>query len=354
MTSYYLPSESKIGVGYQAHALANALTDHGDDVTVFSGCRRTQGARYATVTIPLAGSGRTFRFALCIRRLDLSSFDILHAHGDDYWLWKHRVPHLRTMHGSCLDEALHITGAKERVRMLALGISELMATVVADQTVCVSPGTRRRMPWVRTVVPNGVDRRVFHPSDQKSAHPSILFVGTYRRRKRGSLLMRVFHDEVRRVIPDAELWMVSEDAPPATGVTVLGRVDELALADLYQKAWVFCLPSSYEGFGIPYAEALASGTPAVATPNPGAEYVLAGGAGVITRSEDLGEELINLLQSPQRRQTQAQAGYLRSEVFDLEAVVARYKSLYASLIERKTADAQVRNGLAGTSSWPEA
>ena len=57
--------------------------------------------------------------------------------------------------------------------------------------------------------------------------------------------------------------MVTQDAPPdpGPGVRVLGRLGAEALADAYRRAWVFCLPSDYEGFGIPYAEALASGTP---------------------------------------------------------------------------------------------
>ena len=65
--------------------------------------------------------------------------------------------------------------------------------------------------------------------------------------------------------------MVTQDAPadPGAGITVLGRLDDEELAREYRAAWVFCLPSSYEGFGIPYAEAMASGTPVVATPNPG-------------------------------------------------------------------------------------
>ena len=46
------------------------------------------------------------------------------------------------------------------------------------------------------------------------------------------------------------------------------------LIELYQQAWLFCLPSSYEGFGVPYIEAMSCGTPVVATPNAGAREVL--------------------------------------------------------------------------------
>ena len=52
MSSYYLPSGSKMGVGYQAHALANALVDRGHTVTVFSSCGHSEGARYQQKPFP--------------------------------------------------------------------------------------------------------------------------------------------------------------------------------------------------------------------------------------------------------------------------------------------------------------
>jgi glycosyltransferase involved in cell wall biosynthesis len=246
MISYYLPSESKIGVGYQVHALANALVSRGHEVTVFSACRRPEGATYLTETISPTGSNRTFKFALAMRHVDWSGFDVLHAHGDDYWLWRKRVPvHIRTFHGSCLSEARWIKGARERTRMLLLGLSELLASVVADESIAVSPNTRKWMPWVTSVIPNGVDLNRFRPG-LRSEQPSILFVGTYEQRKRGRLLIDVFHREIQPVLPECELWMVCEDAPQSANVRVLGRVDDLELARLYGSAWVFCLPSLYE------------------------------------------------------------------------------------------------------------
>ena len=334
MTSYYLPSGSKIGVGYQVHALANGLTDRGHDVTVYSGCGPSDGARYRTEQVQLTGSLRTFRFATSIRRLDLSSYDVLHAHGDDYWLWRRRVPaHVRTMHGSCLDEALRIRGAKEKLRMLALGLGEELASVVADRTAVVSPATRRWMPWVSDVVPNGVDTDLFHPGETKEERPTVLFVGTYEQRKRGRLLVEAFHQTVLPALPDAQLWMVCSDAPDGPGLVRFGRVEEDVLVDLYRRAWVFCLPSSYEGFGIPYAEALASGTPVVATPNPGSTYVLDDGrAGVLAEPADLGQAVLDLLRDAPRRDALRTAGLERSKKFDLESVMDRYEDVYADLI----------------------
>ena len=336
MISYYLPSGSKIGVGYQAHALANELTARGHEVTVFSGCGSSDGARYTTRTIPLSGANRTFKFAWRLRAVDWSSFDILHAHGDDYWLVGRGIPpHVRTMHGSCLSEARWVRGARNRLRMLLLGLSEILATLVADKTVAVSNNTRRWLPWIRLVVPNGVDLSALRPLT-RSAQPSVLFVGTYLRRKRGKLLVEAFARTVRPVLPEAELWMVCDDAPAADGVKVLGRVSDAELARLYGSAWIFCLPSSYEGFGIPYAEAMAAGCPVVATRNPGAVEVTENGRfGVLAEPAALGEAIVRLLSDADERSRLSRAGLERARRYALGTVCDAYEALYARLIEAR-------------------
>ncbi|SDB79873.1 Glycosyltransferase involved in cell wall bisynthesis [Raineyella antarctica] len=333
MISYYLPSGSKIGVGYQVHELANELVRRGHTVDVFSDCPPVDGALYGHRHIQMQGALRTFRFALALRKVDFSSYDALHAHGDDYWLWRRRVPrHVRTLHGSCFEEALHIKGIKERLRMVLLGFSEVLASLVADTTVVVSPATRRWTPWVRRVIPNGVDSTRYNPGNTvKSSHPSVLFVGTWGGRKRGEALAHQFADSVRSLVPDAELRMVTQDAPDELpdGVTVLGRLGDSELIEEYRKAWVFCLPSSYEGFGIPYAEAMACGAAVVATPNVGARYVTEEGHdGVLAPLDRLGDAIERLLTDDDLRGATRAAGLARSEEFTLQSVAARYEALY--------------------------
>ncbi|KHK99311.1 hypothetical protein LK09_03265 [Microbacterium mangrovi] len=336
MISYYLPSESKIGVGYQVHELANELARRGHHVDVFSPCGPVDGARYGHVHLPLTGSLRTFRFAFTMRRQDLSSYDVLHAHGEDYWMWRRRVPmHVRTLHGSCFEEALRIKGFGEKLRMVALGFTELLASVVADRTVLISPQTRRWTPWVRTVIPNGVDTTRFRPGDpaEKLPDPTVLFVGTWRGRKRGAELAQQFARDVLPAVPGARLRMVTQDAPDQLpeGVTALGRLGDEELAAEFRRAWVFCLPSDYEGFGIPYAEAMSAALPVVATPNVGARYVTdEGRAGVLAPLDRIAEPIRRLLTDAAERERVGAAGLERSRTFDLSRVVSQYEEIYRS------------------------
>ncbi len=337
MISLYLPSGSKIGSGYQAHYMGNAMVRRGHRVTMFSPCTHSDGALYETVTVPVGEQFRTFQFAWNLRKVDFSGFDVLHAHGDDYWLFgKPRGIHVRTMHGSCLAEAFHVPGYFEKIRMLLLGMSEVAATAVSDRTVCVSRNTRRHYPWVKHVILNGVDTAEFRPTEDLAANPTILFVGTYHNRKRGKLLMKEFAHVIRPALPNAELWMVCSDAPTEPGVQVFGSVPLGELADLFRRAWVFCLPSSYEGFGVPYIEAMASGTPVVATPNVGACEVLRHGEfGRIVEPEQLGAEILALLNDAPRRAEMRRKGLERSRDFAWDNVVSQYEECYAQLADRR-------------------
>jgi glycosyltransferase involved in cell wall biosynthesis len=127
--------------------------------------------------------------------------------------------------------------------------------------------------------------------------------------------------------------MVAEDAPPRRGVKTVGRVSDDELSELYGQAWVFCLPSTYEGFGIPYIEAMASGCPVVATRNPGAMEVTSNGQlGVIAEDDRLGEALLDLLSSPEKRAHLTNGGLVAARDYDIHAVCARYEAVYQSLI----------------------
>jgi glycosyltransferase involved in cell wall biosynthesis len=114
---------------------------------------------------------------------------------------------------------------------------------------------------------------------------------------------------------------------------VFPRIPEDDLQDLYRRAWVFCLPSTYEGFGIPYIEAMASGTPVVATRNAGAVEVTENGRyGKVVRDDELADALLGLLQSSFARERLAAEALRHVQKYSLATVVETYESLYFRLV----------------------
>ena len=338
VVSYYLPPTDRIGAGVQMHMLANAYVDLGHDVTVLAPVHvQDPTAKYALSTLEICGPTRIVKWSVALATHNYNS-DIVHFGGDDHWVRRNkRFVHLRTFHGSCFAEAQVASRIGDKARMVYLGITELLAQRVADISTVVSTHTNRYFPRSNIVIPNGVDLESFSPATTKYIVPSILFVGTLDSRKRGRELLNAFVDDIQPRFPDAELWLVREsgivDIP---GVKVFGSVSQEKLVELYQLAWVFCLPSSYEGFGVPYIEAMACGTPVVATPNPGALEVLDNGKyGVITQLNNLGDSLVTLLSSEEERRKYIELGLTRSKDYDILKVAQRYIDLAMEYRERK-------------------
>jgi len=103
----------------------------------------------------------------------------------------------------------------------------------------------------------------------------LLHVGSTIPRKRIDVLLKVFSG-VREVLPSARLLHVggaftAEQTEILTelrlheSVLVLPKVGRDILASLYRRAALVLLPSEREGFGLPVVEAMACGTPVVAS-----------------------------------------------------------------------------------------
>jgi phosphatidylinositol alpha-mannosyltransferase len=333
MTHIDLPNQARGGVAFQVHYLANALVERGHDVTMFTFSPAYAECRYRVhqyARVPR--QRRLWRPVLAARfaRTDFSRFDILHTNGDNFLLWG-RHPQLRTFYGAAWDEAAAAATLRARVYYGVTTLLELIGARVADVNVGISEATRARIPRIAAIVPCGVDTHRFRPGP-KAGKPAVLFVGTAGGRKRGAFLAEIFEHEVRPRFPDAELWAVSDRPLDGAGVVNFGRVPLETLTQLYQRAWVFCLPSRYEGFGIPYIEALAAGTAVVASPNPGAREVLADGRfGVLAEDARLGEGLNLLLGDEPLRSRYAEQGLDRAQEFAWQRVVQQYEAIYASL-----------------------
>ena len=286
MLSYGLPVEGQKrgGIERAAHTLAEGLARRNHEVVVFSHDPKPVGAAYEVRELPWKAfvntwTGRRLTMGYLGNVLalvpDYREFDAVIAHGDSLLVPLTGKPVLRVMHGSALGEARSATSIGRCLLQLGVYGQELLTALVSRGVVAVSENTTRDNPFVAHVIRHGVDDSIFTPWPvEKTPEPSVLFVGALDGRKRGRFLLEGFVKTVRPMHPDASLTIVGGTGPAHPGVTYLTGVTDAELADLYRRAWVYASPSTYEGFGLPYLEAMACGTPVVASENPGSVDVL--------------------------------------------------------------------------------
>jgi glycosyltransferase involved in cell wall biosynthesis len=263
----------------------------------------------------------------------VSVFDVLLTHGDSLLLPLIRKPFVRVMHGSARGEAASATSVGRFLLQAGVYGQELAGAALHRETVAVSENTRQANRFIRRIIPNGVDRRVFNPgAAARATCPTLVFVGAMCGRKRGRWLLDVFEHAIRAHLPDAELHMVCEPGPERPGVSYHVGVTGAELAALYCRAWLYVSPSTYEGFGLPYAEALACGTPVVATPNAGSREVLAAGGGILADDQSFGSTVAALLTDTVSRDTLTDEACRRAGDYDLEVTLDAYESLLRSLV----------------------
>ena len=185
----------------------------------------------------------------------------------------------------------------------------------ADHIITVSESTRRDMLDLLGVAPAKVsvvleaassqfqqlpDERVF-PVLKRYNLPDnyILFVGTIEPRKNIPALLEAYAqlvvqdpDTPALVIAGRRGWLYDRVIEVYDRLDLGSRViwlEEFGWADLpaiYNGASLFCLPSNYEGFGLPPLEAMACGTPVIVSDRASLPEVV-GDAGVVIDPADI-------------------------------------------------------------------
>jgi phosphatidylinositol alpha-mannosyltransferase len=353
--SYGLPveGEKRGGIERSAHVLAQGLAGRGHHVVVFSHDPAPRDAAYEVRELPWKrfvntwfGRRATMGYLGNVMAAlpDYRGFDAIIAHGDSLLMRLTGKPVLRVMHGSALGEAAHATSVGRFALQSGVFFQELLTALTGRGTVAVSENARRDNPFIRRVIPHGVDARIFQPMPrEKTAEPSLVFVGALEGRKRGAFLLDVFQRVVRPAYPNAILTFVGPPGPAMPGVTYHTGVTDAELASLYRRAWLYVSPSTYEGFGLPYLEAMACGTAVVATSNPGSREVLGHGEhGRLVEDAQFGATIVELLSNETSRRALEAAGMRRAQQFSLDQMLDRYEALLMELSGahgRKTASA---------------
>ena len=338
--SYGLPvaGQKRGGIERVAHDLSNGLAKRGHKVTVFThdpgpaeAVYEVQGLPWKNFVSSWLGRRLTMGYLGNVLALlpNYDDFDLIMALGDSLLLPLARKPLVRIMCGSALGEAWFASSPFRFMMQTGVYAEELLTGLMQRGCVSISHNARRHNPFVRHVIPIGVNLKRFYSSrSERTRDPSILFVGALSGRKRGRLLLEWFARDVRPKIKNARLLMVSQPGPEIEGVNYYTGIGDADLSELYRRAWVYASPSSYEGFGLPYVEAMASGTPVVATQNPGSREVLKDGEyGLLVDDSEFGNALAGLLSDAEQRDRLRAKGLARAQEYSLDSTVEQYERL---------------------------
>jgi glycosyltransferase involved in cell wall biosynthesis len=199
------------------------------------------------------------------------------------------------------------------------------------------------------VVPVGVETDVFRPPVTPRVPGRIVAVSSSDSPMKG---VRVLLEAVAKLRTERDVDLVvvgrpKADGPVARAVDELGISDAVrfvtglsdpALAELFGSAEVAVVPSLYEGFSIPAVEAMACGTPLVAS-RGGALPEVVGDCGVLVEPgnpSDLAAALGALFDDEPRRRALGAAGRRRVEDrFTWRATAAATAEVYAEVAARR-------------------
>ena len=305
-------------------------------------------------------------------------YDVLHSH---YWLsgWvahlvnrRRRAPIVHTFH--TLGHMKNMVARDESDRELDLRlVTERRLMRLADSLVAANPSERAQMvchygasPEKICIVPLGADLSLFQPLPQAQARaelglgpePLVLFVGRIEALKGIDTLLEALNQMLAGwpagqaaprllvvggsvqpgVRPRGELgrlMALTEELDLAGHVDFIGAQPQEQLPCYYAAADVVAMPSLYESFGLVAVEAMACGTPVVASRVGGLAYTVQDGvSGLLTPERDpgaLAAALQRVLTDPALRARLSTQATEVARRFSWSAVADMIEDIYANL-----------------------
>lgn len=207
----------------------------------------------------------------------------------------------------------------------------------------------KHVPGYYDIIPNGIDMERFSPDvppieEFCDGKQNILFLGRLERRK-GAIYLIKAYQQVKQEIPNSRLiiagpgtrlrkpyekWIKNQGLED---IVFVGYVSEADKPRYYKTADVYCSPAtSRESFGIVLLEAMAVGTPVVASDIDGYNSVITDGEdGLLVPPRDsrsLARTLISVLSDETLRQKLAARARLTAEKYSWERVAEKVLDYY--------------------------
>ncbi len=199
-----------------------------------------------------------------------------------------------------------------------------------------------------TVITPGIDFQVFRKKERKLnlRHPALLYVGRIVKHKGVDLLLNAF-ELVLGKIPKAHLYiigkfdnddyskLVKQRAKEIGNIYLLGHLPVEDVIAYYKSADLFTCASIYEGFGMPFMEAQASGLPCVGFNTASIpEVVIDNETGILVKTKDtktFSEAVIELLSNSRKREQFSKNGIENARNYDWAKIVKKLYEEYNKL-----------------------
>jgi len=309
-------------------------------------------------------------------------YDLIHSH---YWMSGVAAADLRISWQVPVIHMFHTLGLmKNRVAQSPNEIEgeyrlqgERKVLEIADRVVAATPAELAQLQFLYqadtrrvVIVPPGVDTCRFYPIPADEAREfigvplcgrMILFVGRIEplkglevlfqaismMRKRGDLIDESFCLIVIGGEPDvssetmsaemARLQALRDQSGLQDLITFLGKRDQETLPYYYSAAEVVVVPSFYESFGMVALEAMACGTPVVASQVGGLAFLIQDGVtGYTVPVEDpqaLSDRLVTLLQDGQIRQQMGQRAAVVARKYAWKNIAEQLVVVYRDVLK---------------------
>jgi phosphatidylinositol alpha-mannosyltransferase len=340
------------GVQGQVLGLARTLRARGHEARVLGPSDGPPPEAFVTPlgnSIPTAANGSVAPLApdpsaalRTIRALRDERFDVLHVHEP-----LAPGPTLTSvlMHPAPIVGTFHAAGRSSAYRWLNPLVR--IAASRIDQRVAVSPEARElaesAIGGTFEILYNGIELdRLVDVEPTAGGKRAVFFVARHEPRKG----LRVLLAAMAHLPPDTELWVASDGPETAVlraefaadpRVHWLGRLSDTEKAERLAGAAVFCAPSlGGESFGVVLLEAMAAGTPIVASDLTGYRLVARPEteAVMVTPGDaiELAAALRRVLDDRELADRLALAGHRRAAEFSMDALADRYEAMYTELI----------------------
>jgi D-inositol-3-phosphate glycosyltransferase len=318
-------------------------------------------------------------------------YDIIHSH---YWLSGCVAEDLRGAWHVPFVQMFHTLGhmknrvalrPEERESDLRIGV-ETEVICEADHLIAATQAEKAQLMWLYgadpdriTIIPPGVDVTHFRPLPRAEAKARIhvppdghmlLFVGRIEPLKGIDTLLRavaLLNAQAPPWMPQVCLAVIGGNPGPegvaeneemarllelrqelgiGDIVTFLGAKDQDALPDYYAAADIVIVPSHYESFGLVALEAMACGTPVIASEVGGLAYLVKDGqTGFHVPYRDpeaLAEKIMLLLNDPVLREKLGRQAVAYAQDYAWPRIADQVLDVYQGLLALPTASAFMR------------